>query len=359
MPGETNLRDRWQRAFRSSSEYQNALKRDAIAKVTRTRQAREAMHAALMAGDTRKASAIQQSLLDGNSQPGEATAGLDAFQNQRATDYITQAEQRGQEQANTARSGPLAGVANGPGYYAGLENPDFATHFPYGELAPKVWIGMEGQNPPTSRESRGRGVAAVGNPSGTTPAPINPVTGDEQLRTAAQGADALQTAMRRERDLLSTLPDNLRAHYQKLYPPQSAGGGQGLDAPMSRSKFLAMTPEQQSAALNVSYGKDYARSQYGKRPMSSGAIIRPGGQQSPPDVLQQRNPGINLGPFAGGGVTIMSNPQYSEDVPNTDRPVTRPVTNSRPTSTLVKPPDYLDLDRARSRYLEDAQITKG
>lgn len=329
---EQDLKDRWRSAYQSSGEYHAAQRRDAIAKVQRTRQGREAMHAALLKGDSAHAADIQQSLQNEDAQPGEATEGLDAFQSKRANDYITQTEARGQLKAAEGRRGPLSGVAYGPGYYSSLENPDFSTHFPYGDIAPKVWVGMAGDAPPTSnygRRGEPQSRAALQPPS-----PPDALTIDAQRRDRVQGGDRLNAMMRRERDLLSTLPANLRAHYQKLYPAQSAGGGQGLDATMSRGKFLSMTPEQQTAALHVSYGNDYARAQNGPTPPSSGAKIT--SNSGAPDVLSGRqSPGINLWPFAGGGGTDIHNPQY------TDMPTVNPISTSRPKAQLQPDEDYL------------------
>ena len=59
---EQELKSRWQSAYRNSGEYQAAQRRDAIAKVTRDRQGRDAMRAALERGDAMKAAAIQSAL---------------------------------------------------------------------------------------------------------------------------------------------------------------------------------------------------------------------------------------------------------------------------------------------------------
>jgi hypothetical protein len=302
---EDDLKSRWQTAYRNSGEYQAALRRDAIAKVQRDRQGHDAMRAALAKGDAMKAAAIQSALLREDSQPGEYTAGLDAFQDKRANDYIAQAETRGQEKANEARRGPLSGVAFGPGYYESLENPDFATHFPYGDISPRVRIGM-GDTGRSTASAQSAGASLPSSAAGVAPNylswSLDPSGVTRQKFLNAENDRVAE--QRHEQHFTSSLPPELRPAYAKITSDMT---------PKEKTDFLAQPPELRYGRLRSVLAENSPRT-----PNMGGTITTPSGIEH--DFLPSGAPRV-------GSVG-------SSDFPA----IMKPVTLTRPAAVLVKPP---------------------
>ncbi len=277
MANETELRDRWGRIYKDSAEYQTALKRDAIARSRGEANAREAMRLALRSGDTRKASAIQQQLLDDQAQSaigagGGEAAGLYAYQNKRVTDYIAQATQdRAKEYASPTRSF----VDQAPAV------PDFSTHYPYAAYRPQPDRFMVG------------GRVGRGGPSVQEPPDVldngQPVPTPEMLKWAMTDAQRAAVAgKRKEEQFVSSLPSNLREAFPKY--------SEGMTPEERYSFWNENGPEARYAKIHGYIGKN-TPSTPGKT--QTGSIVPTGAK----DYLE---PGSGLGLFIGtGGVSPM------------------------------------------------------
>lgn len=301
MANEQLFKDRWLDDFHGSSEFQNAQRRDAIAKFQREAQARQAMQTALRGGNARKAAGVQQNLQDENTQEGIGASGEvgaeNAFQNQRANDYITQAESRGRAQAATLRQQPLSGVTQTGNYLFGLQNPDFSTYTP---------------NADTSRLHYGDGLRQnAGNvPRGTVPpvasgAPATPPIDYTQRQLALNAQNLARSTQRHEDHFISSLPPDLKSIYPSF---------QSKLSPQEAKDFLNESPE-------LRYGKLRAFQPRSATPTPLGA-----------DRLTMGNQTYTA--TSGGPKPIGSVGSSDLTFSTPEMPTVKPVGNSRPEASL-------------------------
>ncbi len=295
MANEQIFLDRSRQAFRDTPEYQAALKADAIERAQRQSAGRIAIKQALMAGDARHASRIQQQLQDENADAllgqGGRAAGLDAYQNGRSTDYIEQARQRGQQELS--RIGGGSAVSYGPGYLREQQDPDFANAQP--------WLKVRNGSvrmPSTQKEDDAKFEAATSGAHATTPLDLKNAEGDAYRYHLAQ--------IRREQSLVGSLPPELKTAYAKM------SGVGGLTAE-EKTDFLAMPPEQQYAKLRTMSMAGAPRS-----PNTGGEIQR----------------GMETHDFLGNGQERQFGSVGSSDFPS----IMKPVVTARPRSALAAPP---------------------
>lgn len=315
MANEEQLRANWDETFHNSSEYQRAKQEDAYAMTRRERSARDEMQTALLRGDTRRASSIQQQLQREKSRPGVNSQAADNYQKQRVTDFIDQAQRHGQERANEIRSGPLSGVSYSGNYLQGLENPDFANYFPTSHLGMRFKVGDSQPTPP-----RPTGAA---KPVGVPKAPTKPAKSGVVaprpdptglLDFARRGGAARQNeSLIHEREFNRNLPPELRgsmANYMAqataaekndfLSHPAEWRYGRLREQQYRDSKIPTATPPPMGSASKPS------------QPLFTGTIKAPGA-----------NPGLGLG--------------QSPYTPANTMPVTAPVLSSKPVNALAQP----------------------
>ena len=294
MANENVLRDRWNDAYHNSDEYQSALKSDAINRAAKASEARIALKQALAAGDTRHASRIQQQMADAQSEAalgrGGRTEGLDAYQNGRVTDYISQAQQRGQQELSRVAGGSQ--VAYGPGYLQEQQNPDFANQQP--------WIKVRNdcvKMPDDTAAADAFMKNATSTAHATTPADLAGAAGDSYRYHLAE--------IRREQNLVGSLPTELRSSYSKI----SGAGGM---TPEEKTDFLSMPPEKQYAKLR--------------------SVSMAGASRSP-NTGGEIQQGAVTHDYLGNGQERQFGSVGSSDFPS----ITRPVGNGRATAALAKP----------------------
>lgn len=305
MPQEQQLKDRWLDDFHGSSEFQNAQRRDSIAKFQREAQVRQAIQTALRGGNSRKASQIQQGLLDENTQEGIGAAGEVAvqnnYQNERANDYIAQAESRGRQQAATLRQQPLSGLTQSGNYLFGLENPDFSTYTPNADTS-RLHYG-DG----IKRDSRGVSAPVVGKPAVATD------TTGVARQAALDAANQHNAQAKHERAFKASLPPEL----SKVYDTYTASL-----TPREQVDFLSQSPEMRYGKLRGSLPRSATPQALGADRM----VMNGQGYNA------TRNGPAPIGSIGSGDLTF-SSPTL---------PTVKPVTNVRPTAQLGQPTDYLE-----------------
>lgn len=232
MANENELRDRWNERYHASSEYQNALKHDAISGQQRDAEYRQRIRQALTAGDSGHAAKLQSQMMDdwAAQQQGDSghAAGLDAFQNNRVADYITQARTSGARQAAQLRGGDT--VAYGSNYLAQLDNPDFSTHFPYANVRASGTSSLQ--------STRGHAAPTVDHLA-KTPA-IDPNT-RQKFAWERQDMRLHRLAeQNREAQLVSSLPNELTGVYKAKV---------GAMTPYQKTAWMAQTPDVKYSQL--------------------------------------------------------------------------------------------------------------
>ena len=341
MANEQDLIDRWGKAYRGSSEYQNALKRDAMNKVARTaknaaqdRQTRMAIQTAMARGDTATAQRIQMAAMQNqgeeflaSAQPSGEAAGLDEYQRNRVNDYIDQARQAGAKQFTELVNAPMGHETYGPGYLEGVANPDFSTFHP--ETPNARGFGMDVAAPErTMRE-----------PADRTPQAV-PQTADEWLKVDPTGVlrqkflDSKNQSIanvRKEQHLRAILPKDLSDAYGKMTAP----GGMTQE---EHAAFLGLPPEQQFSQLRAAVVSQSKRPPQ-PTPNSDAVMTGPGGA---PDFLPSAPEPFTV-PLSGASMTLptTSNSSGPAEMPVIDKPVTpgRPAAslNSSPRDFLGQP----------------------
>lgn len=303
MANEQQLRDNWDEVFHNSSEYQRAKREDSYATTRRDRAARDDMQTALLRGDTRRASAIQQQLQRQQSRPGINAQAVDNYQKQRVTDYIDQTRADGQRQAAEIRSRPLAGVSYSGNYLQGLENPDFANNFPTSNLAMRVNVGR-GVVPPAPVKAA---PVKAGSPAG---AGVRPDTSGALEAARAGGMQQQTASLIRERDFNRNLLPELRTPYANYMGQATAE---------EKKDFLSHDPVWR-------YGKLHEQQYRDNRVPSA----KPATMDVPrlpwfTDSLDRRGFNTGLG-------LAQSSPYESSSLP-----ITNPVLSSKPVNSLVQP----------------------
>lgn len=306
MANEEQLRNNWDEVFHNSSEYQRAKQEDAYVMTRRERVARDDMQAALLRGDTRRASSIQQQLQRDKSRPGVYSEAANNYQKQRVTDFIDQARANGRKQAAEINSRPLAGVSYSGNYLQELQNPDFSNYYPTSNLAMRFNVGSPGQ--PAKFPTAPR-VAA-----GATPVVKPDRTGalEAARRNGAEGQDA---AMIRERDFNRNLTPELRAPLANYMAQATA---------QEKKDFLSYDPVRRTAKLREQQYRDSRIPTATPPPMS--ATSKP---SAPLFTSTVKIPGANT------GFGLEDSSPY---VPRNTMPLTIPVLSSKPTNALAKPP---------------------
>ena len=139
MANESELRDRWGDIYQGGAEYQDALKRAAIAKATKRQQLQAAIRRAPTAGF---GSELQTRLSELDRTPDPTVQGLDDFQEARFRDYVKKTQARGAQEALTA---PVS-VAQGPRWRQSRMDPDFREAIPYAEWSPRAVMGISNRD---------------------------------------------------------------------------------------------------------------------------------------------------------------------------------------------------------------------
>jgi hypothetical protein len=299
MANEQALIDNWGQAFHDSPEYQAALKRDAIAKSTQESSARQAIQAALRTGDTRRASSIQQQMLDRQSVPGTDAAGLDAYQTGRVANYVAKTRQSGQAEAQRLRQ--AGSVGTGPDYLAGLDNPDFANQHPWETYRPRPGGMVRGQpqEPPTEPSTLPNG---------------QPVPTPDMLKWNEQDHAAAAVAnIRREKNFVASLPPDLADAYAAKKADMT---------PFEAGQFWNMSPEARNSALR--------QTAMARAPRTPGRVE---GSTVKPAAMKDYLPESGSLFIGSGGLSPMPN-------------ISRSVTNVRPTAEVqpVGSPDPFEHD---------------
>lgn len=267
------------------------------------------MQAALRSGNSLKASQIQQQLQREQAQENTGQAGEVAaennFQNDRANDYIAQAESWGRAQAATLRQQPLSGVTQSGNYLFSLQNPDFSTYTP---------------NADTSRLRYGEGIKRDTPRAVTVKGAVNPdPTGS--LANIKQNAYNIALAQKRhEQDFKAGLPPELA----KVYDSYT-----GSMTPKEQTDFFGQSPEMRYSKLRYASVKGQRSPQ---TIQNTGGEIEVNGERHNyrPNGQETFNPSANLG-------DKFSDPMsYSSPT----MPTIKPVTSSRPAATLVPVSDW-------------------
>lgn len=306
MANEEQLRKNWDEVFHNSSEYQRAKQEDSYVMTRRERAARDDMQAALLRGDTRRASSIQQQLQRDQSRPGVYSEAANNYQKQRVTDYIDQARTNGRKQASEIQGRPLAGVSYSGNYLQELQNPDFSNYFPTSNLAMRFNIAAPGK---PVQSPAGRPAAA---PVAGAPKPDKTGALQAARRNGAQGQDA---AMIRERDFNRNLAPELRVPMTNYLAQATA---------QEKKDFLSYDPVRRTAKLREQQYRD------SRVPTAT-----------PPPMSATSKPGTPL--FSStlqipGGNTGFGLEESSPYVPRNTMPLTSPVLSSKPSNALAKPP---------------------
>ena len=311
MANEQALIENWGQAFHDSPEYQAALKRDAIAKSQQEAGNKQAMQAAAQSGDPRRILAAQKQLGQPTA-PGVNASGLDAYQNDRVQNYITQTRAQGLAQAAKLRTGGMGMVGTGNDYLANLENPNFANYAPYVPYEP-------------SRGGGGRIARGGGQPeeppdvlSNGQPAPTpDMLKWNEQDHAAAAVAN-----IRREKNFVASLPPDLA----KAYAAKKADM-----TPFEAGQFWDLPPEGKTAVL-----RQTAMTQAPRTPgRVEGSTVKPASMK---DYLPESG-SLFIG---SGGLSPMPN-------------ISRPVTNVRPTATVQQPAQPAEAPDAFSHSYDDGR----
>lgn len=292
VSNEATLRQRWDDVFHDSPEYRNAQKQASIRHAILKSQLENERQSLLR---NRASAQDMMSFMQKSSQllaeSDPTLNGMDAYQRQRVSDYITRQRQQGQREFDALQQSPIASVSNGPDYMRQLQEPDFSTQQP--------WLVVRNAMVYPNAEQRAEATRLMDQHRATQAA--------AQQAQVADRAHAYQDAknkayddqvdmIRREQGFLPILPPDIQATYSRMTPrerasvirssPETAygmlagsklrpigplsGPGGGVITPGGQKDFLSMRPSMQVPGFTA-----YASQQGAPRAISNGVVGRP------------------------------------------------------------------------------------
>lgn len=252
MANESDLRQRWDDIFHSTPEFQNSLKKAAVARAAKDQQYEDAIQHALNSGDTRRAAALQLDRTQYHLRPDPTVAGLDSYQNDRVNTEIRNVrQQRLQQHQEDALKGP--GGYQPSSYY---NDPDFSQDNPMSSI-PRTMQPMGGVSAGVARAKQAAEGAAQDqsrlDPTQVSPEQRAAMKPQQQFDTQSQPVRAAQAALQAEygtRLELQARENALRADFgktdadQKLYTQVWTAL-----SPADKAYILKQPPERAAAMI--------------------------------------------------------------------------------------------------------------